>query len=690
MVSRRDFLKISFAAGAGLFIPVKFQSAEAAALAQNAIKALQFTVPTLDPDSVQKFVTPLLIPPVMPARKSIKQKGGKNVDYYEISVRQFTQQILPGMITTVWGYGDGTASNHHYPSFTIEARWNSPLRVKWINDLVDGNGNYLPHLLPIDQTLHWANPPGRLSGRDRRPMNPVSDPYTGPVPLVTHVHGAHVSQESDGYPEMWYLPDAVNIPADYAKVGTFYDYYSTQFAGNNSTANWQPGSATFQYSNDQNATTLWYHDHTLGMTRNNVYAGPAGFYLIRGGPGDVVLDGTTGLPAVLPGPAPKPNDNPKSNKVYYEIPIVIQDRAFNQDGSLFFPDSREYFDGAPPPYIPDPSSDLAPIWNPEFFGNVIVVNGNSWPFQNVEQKRYRLRFLNGCNSRFLILDFNAIPGIEVWQIGAEGGFLAAPANLTVDNNNRLLLALAERADLIVDFTNVPVGSYVLKNVGPDEPFSGGEPDGDFDPSHPGTTGQIMQFVVGPALTPDTSTPPANLQFPAITPLVPTNTRKVSLNEEMSMVYDGPAAALCGTVFMSEDGPSGVPLKWMDPLTELPAVGATEMWEIYNFTADAHPIHLHLVEFQVVNREVFDEESGLVGTVTPPEIWETGFKDTVVAYPGQITRVVATFDMAGLYVWHCHIVDHEDNEMMRPYHVGPIPSGLLPLLDKPMPPMSSGN
>ena len=197
------------------------------------------------------------------------------------------------------------------------------------------------------------------------------------------------------------------------------------------------------------------------MTRLNVYAGPAGFYIIRGGPaGDkAVLDSRTGATAGLPGPAPREGDKFPPNKTYFEIPIAIQDRAFNTDGSLFYPNSREFFDGATqddPGFIPD--TDLSPIWNPEFFGNMIMVNGNTWPFLNVQQRRYRFRFLNGCQSRFLILDFNDIPGVEVWQIGNEGGFLSSPVNLTADNSNRLLMGLAERADLIVDFTNVPSGS----------------------------------------------------------------------------------------------------------------------------------------------------------------------------------------------------------------------------------------
>ena len=198
---------------------------------------------------------------------------------------------------------------------------------------------------------------------------------------------------------------------------------------------------------------------------------------------------------MLPGPAPKEGDKFPPNKTYYEIPIAIQDRSFNADGSLFYPDTREFFDGIVGDYgIIFPMVRFSPIWNPEFFGNCIMVNGNTWPFQTVEQRRYRFRFLNGCQSRFLILDFSSIPGVEVWAIGNEGGFLAAPVNLTAIGN-QLLLGLAERADIIVDFTNVPVGNYVLGNVGPDEPFGGGAPDVDFPVADPDTTGQIMQFRV---------------------------------------------------------------------------------------------------------------------------------------------------------------------------------------------------
>ncbi len=646
---------------------------------------------TLDPSLIPKFETPLLIPPVMPKAARIVQRGGKNIDYYEISVKQFAQQILPAGLpaTDVWGYGAVTTENkrglllHNAPSLTIEAKWNTPVRVKWINDLKDANGNFLPHLLPVDQTLHWANPSGGIAGRDTRPTFTITPGrYNGPVPMVTHVHGAvGVGDESDGYAEAWYLPAANNIPMGYASEGTWYDFFKGKAVSSFGAA-WGPGFAVFQYPNANRASTIWYHDHALGMTRLNVYAGPAGFYIIRGGPDgdDALLDDRFGTPAVLPGPAPHEHDKFPPNKTYYEIPIAIQDRSFNADGSLFYPNTRELFDGATaddPGFIP--GTDLSPIWNPEFFGNVIMVNGNTWPFQTVEQRRYRLRFLNGCQSRFLILDFSNIAGVEVWQIGNEGGFLAAPVNLTANHNNSLLMGLAERADLIVDFTNVPVGNYVLGNIGPDEPFGGGEPPDDFDVADPETTGQVLEFRVVPAVAPDQTTPPMFLQLPAITPLpTPTTTRPLALLEEMSMFWDGPAAAILGNI---DDVGAPTHKMWDDPVSENPNVGDTEVWEFYNLTEDAHPMHIHEIVFEVMNRErlVLDGEETavpvqLTGDVRPPEAWESGFKDTVIAYPDEVTRVRAHFSTPGQFVWHCHIVEHEDNEMMRPFRIGPVQPG----------------
>lgn len=641
---------------------------------------------TLKPQDIPQFVDPLPIPGVMQqAPNTDPQFPG---DYYEIAVRQFQQQVLPtkgfqgkGKVpfptTTVWSYGtvNPPGGTFHYPAFTIEATVDTPVRVKWINGLVDANGDYLPHLLPVDQTLHWANPPGPI--RDSM-SNTDPLPYTGPVPIVVHLHGSHVKPDSDGYPEAWWLPDAVNIdcidddPAYPKTVNPTDDFYChgthySQIEG----APAVPGQALYEYQNNQRATTLWFHDHSLGMTRTNVYAGPAGFYLLRGGSDDLPSGGAGGLPGGK-----------------YEIPLVIQDRSFNLDGSLFYPDSRSFFDAFAGPYIPDPSSDVHPIWNPEFFGNTMVVNGKTWPFLNVEPRKYRLRFLNGSDSRFMVLGFNNM-NLPFTVIGTDGGFLPAPVVL-----RQLLIGPAERFDVIVDFSKLSPGDQImLRNFGPDVPF-GGFPIPAADRADSATTAKVMMFKVVKLSAPDTSAVPP---LPSVTDLIPTPdipARQVSLNElesgkvcvdvnnvavtcgdPASIGFLAPLAAQLGTV---ESG-MPMPMAWMDAITEKPVSGNTETWEIHNFTVDAHPIHVHQTMFQVINREpmVMDPATGmpvmpvqLSGTPRPPEVWESGFKDTVIAYPGEVTRIKALFDIAGLYVWHCHILSHEDNEMMRPFEVMP--------------------
>jgi FtsP/CotA-like multicopper oxidase with cupredoxin domain len=469
---------------------------------------------------------------------------------------------------------------------------------------------------------------------------------------------------SDGYAEAWYLPDAVNIPVGYATEGTWYDFFNNKGSG----GTWDPGTATFVYPNTQRPSTAWYHDHTLGMTRLNVYAGPAGFYIIRS---TNPLDNPTKLgggAADLPGPAPGGIGGPP----YYEIPIAIQDRSFDLGGGLFYPDSRAFFDGFIGPYIPN--SDVSPIWNPEFFGNHMVVNGKTWPFLNAEPRRYRFRLLNGCQSRFLILGFDD-PKVEVWQIGNEGGYLRAPVPL-----KEILMGPAERADIIVDFSKVKFGKSVkMINRGPDAPFAGGGG----RPSDPQTTGQVMQFNVNVplAIGGDPSTPPAQLVMPNDIPAPEpvTRTRPVALLEMMSMtpgVPPIPVETRLGTFDPNVGLPAGVTfLKWEDPVTENPESGDTEVWELYNFTADAHPIHIHEVFFEVVNRQRLDKKTGLpIQAPKLPEPWENGYKDTVIAYPGEVTRVRMKFTNAGQFVWHCHIVEHEDNEMMRPYRIGPEQTG----------------
>ncbi|MGV8906623.1 MAG: Ig-like domain-containing protein [Acetobacterium sp.] len=679
--------------------PLTYTATDAAGNVATMIKNVN-VVARIDPTTIPQFTTPLLIPWAMP--KSVDPNTAAPVaDYYEIAMRQFSQQMLPttdslgnptGFPTSVvWGYGSNNKADinavDHAPSLTVEAMANVPSRIKWSNELVDANNNYLPHILPNDQTIEAF--PTDITGTGNLKTLASQSSYVGPVPITTHVHGAHVIGYSDGYPESWYMPAADNIPAGITTVGPSYVAYK---AAAQSGAQWTTGNSVFDYTNDQRANTIWYHDHAMGFTRTNVYAGGAGFYLIRDNPADTINDAAmtlnvagTAVPAVLPGPAPVTMqeyvDSIATGSVY-EIPIALQDRTFNTDGTLWYPGSRTDFDGYTGPYAP--GTDVAPIWNPEVFGDTIIVNGNTWPTLNVQPKKYRIRFLNGSNARTFILGLNDLTtpanniNLSFWQIGTDGGFLNAPANLTT-----LLSMPAQRADVIVDFSKATVGdSIILTNVGPDSPYQGGLP-GSFPAANPTTTGQVMEFKVIPSDgTPDLSTDPSLLVLPTVVPEVPTPTapvRTLSLNEMTSMQMDatgasiGPVAAMLGTASVMNGVIVPMSETFMMPITTTIKLYDTEVWEIYNFTADAHPIHIHLTEFQVIDRQelIVDPAtgSGTLGTlITQPEVWETGYNDTVTALPGQVTRVKAYFDLAGLYVWHCHILEHEENDMMRPYLV----------------------
>ena len=613
-----------------------------------------FTIggPAIDGITIPKFEQPLFIPPVM-----APTGAGDGGTEFRIAARQFRQQVLPPPmpVTTVWGYGRADdLETFSYPGPTMETRSNFPVRVTWINELVDINGRYLPHLLPVDSTIHWADPGSDGGGEHEHTQEGAL--YTGPVPIVTHVHGAHSFDHSDGHPEAWYLPDANNLPPDFAPIGPRYQ----------SQVDVGRGAAVFDYPLDEDAATLWYHDHTLGMTRVNVYAGLAGMWIIRDGTDDTMN---------LPGPAPRLGD-PEGTR-YYEVPLVIQDKTFTEEGELFYPSSRTDFDGYTGPFIPE--SDVPPIWGPEFIGNAIVVNGRTWPFLEVEPRLYRFRLLNASDARTLIMAFDRA-GLDFVQIGGDGGrMFGAPARHT-----QLTVGPAERYDVLVDFSSLAVGDVVtLLNLGPDEPWGGPSPvDGPQEPADPNTTGLIMQFRVVP-LTADGrpgALPTAFAPAPVLTPTAPP---RDLLLRELSVPGDFPSHVLLGTVAMG-------PLLWTDPTTEIIREGDTEVWRVANTTPDAHPIHIHLVDFQVLDRIPFDDEglvaaeaAFLAGTgpapvlddfLTGPPVSissnEASAKDTVMMLPGTVTRLVARFDRAGSYVWHCHIIEHEDNEMMRPLEIVP--------------------
>ena len=628
MVTKRSFLKFGAAAGAGIVTPwgVILPQADAQTLAQTAriayvnhplhrLRPPGGVVP-LDPRSLSKYADRLPFP------VSVALPAGKlnGVDYYEIKMTRFEQRLhqqLPP--TALWGYGDARSAQGLFPGPTIEARAGERILVKWINQLDQAD-----HLLSAAYDLN-------LHGTDR------NEPRTK---TVVHVHGARVRPHSDGYPEAWFT-------RDFARKGPAWSH------------------EIYEYPNQQEPTTLWYHDHAIGQTRLNVYAGLVGFYLIRR-PGERKTDDHDGEQLGLPGGR-------------YEVPLVIMDRLFDVDGSLLYP-VRD------PDQIPTGPDHPGP-WMPEFFGDTILVNGKIWPYFKVEPRRYRLRILNGSNARFYNLRLSS--GQPFFQIGADQGLFPFPVRRT-----SILLAPAERADVIVDFSAQMNRDVFLTNDAP-APYPSGEP------ADPNTTGQIMKFSVTDSLRGlDGSVLPARLDQGA-PPLVladQTDARTLSAQLESAASPAGMQSTRTRHMALVEvvdraDNPIIVLLnnrRWDDPVADQPRLGAIEIWHLINTTGDAHPIHLHLVKFRVLKRQTFDVNKYLVawgpkspksgpppipvgpylnGSPMPPDTNEIGFKDTVRANPGEVTTIVARFDgYTGKYPWHCHILEHEDNEMMLQFEV----------------------
>lgn len=545
----------------------------------------------LDPTTLTKYLDPLPNP-LSNVISPVGVDGG--IDLYHVEISQFTQTLhsqLPP--TTVWGY------NGTYPGPTFNVDSGVPIKVDWVNKLIDGTGTPLPHILPYDDTVH-----GAWSGF------PQSR-------IVTHLHGGVVEPESDGFPEYWY-PGDPNAAANGMGGPAGNSYRDT-------------------YNNQQPATTLWYHDHAMGITRLNVYAGLAGFYLLRD-----KNEAALNLPS---------GD--------YEVPLVLQDRSFYDDGQFFYPRGPgDLTDpGGPNPLGDLPASgftgDASVV--PHFLGNTNLVNGVVWPYLEVEPRKYRFRILNGANSRFydLQLDAGAAGILPFHQIGSDGGLLEA----TTDRS-QMLMAPAERSDVIVDFSSLSVNDEViLRNFAPDGPFE--SPTATYDPADPNTTGQVMKFrVVAPMGTDTSSLPTSLVSVPRIPESEAIVTRQLSLVDDVDE-FGRPKLLLNGA-------------KWTDPTTELPVQGTTEIWEITNSTVGSHPIHLHLVQFQVLDR--FARPAGGGDPIEIPlEPYELGWKDTFKVNRRETVRVIARFeDFDGLYVWHCHILEHEDHEMMRRYEVVPAP------------------
>nr|WP_222845534.1 multicopper oxidase [Natronomonas salsuginis] len=532
----------------------------------------------------------------VPRPGTVEPIGTKNGHpYYKVETREVEQKIhrdLPA--TTVWGY-DG-----QFPGPTIEAQQGEPIYVRWENKLPD------THLLPEDTTIH---------------SNIIPYDSTG-VRTVTHLHGGNVEDQSDGHAQAWFTQDFQKTGPKFEKK----DYY---------------------YVNDQPPTTLWYHDHSLGITRLNVYAGLAGFYILRN-----EHERNLGLP-----------------EGEYEIPLVFQDRSFNKDGSLYYPTGPEN-QGKDESY-PEPSIIT------QFFGDVSVVNGKAWPRLSVEPRKYRFRMLNGANSRYYnltLLEYDEDLGETIGdgpsfvQIGNDGGLLSNP----VEIGNRLELGSSKRADVVVDFSEYAGTTLLLHNNAPAKYY--GTTEEDQEPVQP--LPEIMLVdVKNTSGGADVSQIPETLtQIPEISLDLVDNKRYLPL-VQLSDDYGRPLFLL-GT----EDDQSGHRLT--DPTTEAPTVGDTELWSIANLTGMSHPIHLHLVHFQVLGRQSIDYDS-TEDNINPdglrdPKPFEQGWNDVVSVDPGDVVHLLVHFgeyeglfnDQTGEYMWHCHMIEHEDHDMMRPLEVLP--------------------
>jgi spore coat protein A len=610
-MNRRSFLKRSGAVSAALAVPGAAVAGAGRAQAQAPTAA-----PLLGVNYAPKFTQPLVRPPRIDLTGLIRATS--------IDAEQFSAQVLTGYPKTkLYGYGATLGGKPSWPGPTLVGMKDKTTRVLWRNNLPAGSGTVADaHFLPIDKTLAMAMPTRAL-------------PH-GNIPTVPHMHGAHCEWESDGHPEAWFTQT------------------STQ-------RGYRWGKHLYEYENTQRAGNLWYHDHTIGITRINTYAGLAGAYLLRD-PKERQLVKNYVLPA----------DE-------HEYELILQDRFFTDDGQLRLPTAANPVNGV----------------TASLFGDFIMVNGRPWPVLEVEPRKYRFRLVNGSDSRFFNLELNE-PNATFLFVGTELGLMR-----TAVERRRVTIGPGERYDVVIDFTGFAQKDITMTNAGPGGVFVGfrnaqnqttnnpnDTPFGFGAGPNPNSTGLVMRFRVGKrrGSKPNASVKAGTILGDRMEELTATKTREV-------LAYQGRDDLNRATEFLGsmEHGTA----EWHEKPTEVVRKGDTEIWEFYNISPVAHPVHIHLVDFQVIGRQPIDfvaardiepishvmcngqpatggrVRSGAtpIGVERPAEDYERGPKDTVIAYPNEVTRVVAKFDKAGEYIWHCHILHHEDHAMMRPLIVG---------------------
>ncbi|GJP29708.1 hypothetical protein CLOM_g19334 [Closterium sp. NIES-68] len=552
---------------------------------------------------LKKFVDPLPIPPVVNADWLPKDSNGAAaLTIGAFSVKRKFHRDLPATRVYAFGLSRKWAS---VPGPTIVARVGSALHVTWQNNITDQQ-----HIMPVDFTL--MAPKLKLGG----------------VPITVHLHGAQVSSSSDGHPEAWYTHAGEKGP---------------QFESHDN-----------HYPNMQPPSTLWYHDHTLGMTRLNMVAGLVGAYILS---------------------------NPQEEKKFnlpvgrFDVPLVIQDRSFLWNGHTFMEGKG--------------LTKAHPVWLPEYFGAFMTVNGKVTPYMSVQRRKYRFRLINAANARFLDLFLRAsapasdqTSGMSTQgtrtsitfpfvQVASEAGYLNRPVPM-----RRITVAPGERACIIIDFSQLPAGAVVrVKNRAP-APYPGGDlPTGDLQ--------YVMQFNVEGGSAKDSSTvPPMLNSIPALDLKNIDKVREITLSEVEDKATGEPLTALIEKKHYSEK------------VDITPSLGTRELWYLINLSEDAHPIHIHFGPHRIVFRRPFNKElyeagkcsvragSCYTGVAVTPSKNERGLKDTTRAPPGYVTALVVDFapwmgkqlsfdaSKGPGYMVHCHILDHEDNDMMRPFKILP--------------------
>lgn len=600
----------------------------------------------LDPSSIPKFVNELIGPPaVFIPTKNIDPSTGQITDYYSIIETEFTQQILPAYDSNGVPTGLPGTKVWGYGGMARDAITNEDLG--FVRSTPSAT---IEATRGTPANVAWVN---GIVTPFLYTMDPTIDPNnaTGSSSTSTDVSDGTSGESTAIFPVTTTThlhggeTSAKYDGAPYSWV-TWNGLHGSDYY---SYARTIPNAAVYHYDNLQAPGTLWFHDRSIGLTRSNVYSGLSGFYMLR--------DKADPIANVLP-----------TGK--YEIPLSIQDRNFYSDGSLKLPIDT----------IPERGPVM--YWAAEFYGDVIMVNGLAWPNMNVDQGQYLFKILDGSNARWY--DLSLSNGMPFTVIATDENYLRSAVTTT-----SFTIGPGERYDVLIDFSGYAPGTEIVLKNKASAPYAYGK-------AADANTGVIMKFTVG--------------EQEGFSPrLLPT-----ILNPTLE---EGPnvSAATVQRTFTLKDfaGESGDLMAMLDgqlykaPMSEYPKAGTTEIWRIIDATRDSHQMHISMVNFQLVSRQMIDIgnygmawvaanggylpftnstknldiEQYLIGEPIDPTPIERGWKDSIVVNPGEVITIFVRFSPADgrpsfsfdptegpTYIWYSNIFDHEENEMARQFKI----------------------